>query len=229
MAYMLKVGDYDINIRTEIGSGTFGKVYRGRHSTSRIDIAAKKIVLRETQSRDESVHEHLKVLSRMVHHNHISQLMHHDFVDYVDEFEKEVHELWLITEYHPAGNLAQYCKAYRVQFEDTVRISQGCASAIAFLHNLDPRILHCDIKPGNVLITNADGIDSVKIADFGLAYYNGSSGLLNARGSVQYMPPELFAPQCIPGKSFDVFSLGVLYGHLIKAPPGQDLEDEACE
>ena len=226
----IKVGDYDINIRTELGSGTFGKVYRGRHSTRKTDIAAKKILLDGSRSAKEYVLTEVNTLSRVRHHPCILHLMHHAFLDYLDEFENEVHELWLVTELCHAGNLSDYHKSKRMEFDEKVRISRQCAGAIAFLHSMDPPILHRDIKAGNVLIKLEGGVANIKMADFGLAQSSSQKTVFSTvGGSMQYMAPELFSPQPKYRKMIDTFSLGILLGHLIKAVACQDLEDENCE
>ena len=96
MVYIVNIGDYKINIRTELGSGTFGKVYRGRHSSNRLDVAAKKIVLDGTQASKDYVLTEVHILLRVKHHPYILQIMYHQFLDYANEFNSDVHELWLI-------------------------------------------------------------------------------------------------------------------------------------
>ena len=230
MAYMVKVGDYNISIRAELGAGTFGKVYRGIHATNSIDVGAKKIVLDGSRGAKEFVQTEISNLSRVKHHPLILHLMHHEFLDYVDEFGTDVHELWLITDFCEAGNLAKYYKSNNVDFAEKVKIGRQCAGAIAFLHNMEPPMLHRDIKPGNVLIKMEEGTSRVKMADFGLAQSSDKKTVFSTvGGSMQYMSPELFSSSPKYRKSIDVFSLGVLLGHLVKAVMKQDLEDEACE
>ena len=107
------------------------------------------------------------------------------------------------------------------------RISRQCASAIAFLHNMEIIILPRDIKPVNILIKNVDDLDTVKIADFGLAQSSSKTFFSTVGGSFHYMAPELFSQNSHYRMSIDVFSLEALIGHLLKAPPRQDLEDES--
>ena len=231
MAYLLHVGDYKINIRSEMGSGTFGKVYKGKHNTRSTDVAAKKIVLDGSRGRTKDfVMNEVDALTRVKHHPYILRLLDHTFLEEIDEDDNQIHELWLVTEYCHAGNLAQYHKTNDVPFCNKVRIGRQSTGAIAFLHDMDPSILHRDIKPSNLLIKREGGIDTGKIADFGLAQSSSKKTVFSTvGGSMQYMSPELFSSAPKYRKSIDVFSLGVLLGHLLKALHGEDLEDEDSE
>ncbi|MFN0127793.1 MAG: serine/threonine-protein kinase, partial [Verrucomicrobiales bacterium] len=85
-------------------------------------------------------------------------------------------------------------------------------------------ILHRDLKPGNILIV-PDG--TPKITDFGLAqplheqrinFALTQSGVL--AGTVEYLAPELYAPNAKPAPSADIYALGViLYEMLTGRPP----------
>ena len=224
-AHILNVGPYRIKTRKSFGRGTFGEVYLGKHRETGWEVAAKKIDLGSKDDLDESkpyAMKEVEAMLRVKHHPYILQLIHHQFVD--DE-EEDVHELWLISEFCEGGNLSAYNKSHQLAFKDKVRISRQCASAIAFLHNLEPNVVHRDIKPGNILLKDVDGMDTVKIADFGLAK-NTSKTMSTVGGSWHYMAPELYQPNARFQKSVDVYALGVLKIHLIKVKPEQELECE---
>jgi serine/threonine protein kinase len=79
-------------------------------------------------------------------------------------------------------------------------------------------IIHCDLKPANILLRN-DG--SVKITDFGLAY--GYIGNRPARSTTVitswYRPPELFLGEKVLEYSIDTWSIGCIFGELLKNVP----------
>ena len=104
--------------------------------------------------------------------------------------------------------------------------------ALSYIHNAG--ILHGDIKPGNILVTqeNAQSRFSVKITDFGLVtslredstYWSTSSVL---RGSAPFMPPEMLLGRNLDVRA-DIYSLGVTIYQLItnRLPyEGKDLRD----
>ena len=71
------------------------------------------------------------------------------------------------------------------------------------------RVLHCDIKPQNVLV---DEHNQCKLADFGTASIIGDNDILSgARGTYEFLAPECCDPgqRFFSGKAADVWALGV--------------------
>ena len=77
--------------------------------------------------------------------------------------------------------------------------------ALVYLHRQG--ILHCDLKPSNILVTNEG---AVKVLDFGISEYRGGldhPGVI--LGSVAYMAPEVIEGGR-PGEASDLYSLGTV-------------------
>ena len=90
MATYITVGDYKINNRRKLGSGTFGSVYKGVHKTRGTEVAAKNITLDGSMLEESKqyVMNEVRALSRVKHHPLILHLLDHKFVDYVDDEEE---------------------------------------------------------------------------------------------------------------------------------------------
>jgi eukaryotic-like serine/threonine-protein kinase len=102
--------------------------------------------------------------------------------------------------------------------DEALRITREAAEALAYAH--DRGVVHCDVKPENLLLQNGH----VLVADFGIARAVGSAEPLarggHLVGTAQYMSPEQALGETeLDGRS-DVYSLGcVLYEMLAGAPP----------
>eukprot|EP00270_Netrium_digitus_P016199 TRINITY_DN5786_c0_g2_i1.p1 TRINITY_DN5786_c0_g2~~TRINITY_DN5786_c0_g2_i1.p1 ORF type:complete len:332 (+),score=49.50 TRINITY_DN5786_c0_g2_i1:124-996(+) len=101
------------------------------------------------------------------------------------------------------------------------------ASALAFCHEVD--LVHCDVKPENVMLVKEDGqVVGAKLIDFGLSHdLNGAISRTTSEGSFLYVAPETLS-SFGAGKSADIWSLGVLmYAVLFADLPfeGETTED----
>ncbi|KAL3957297.1 hypothetical protein ACCO45_007875 [Purpureocillium lilacinum] len=120
----------------------------------------------------------------------------------------------------PAGSLEDQ---EFITADETISILQQCLSALTYLHESEPPIVHRDIKPGNILLQHRyPGSIYVMFADFGLA--RDSSELSTFCGSALYLAPEVYlewqsiCSNTTPRKKYtpavDVWSLGVVISEL---------------
>jgi serine/threonine protein kinase len=106
----------------------------------------------------------------------------------------------------------------------------GVCDGVHHLHELN--LVHCDLKPRNILIAENAGTAVAKVVDFGLARHmqGGSSPKRTAGGTLQYMSPEqLEARSGDPERSWDVYSLGVTLYELLVGECPIDPSFEAAE
>lgn len=123
----------------------------------------------------------------------------------------------ILMEYMPRGSLSALLELHRDEvgqwdndWQLRFPILRDIIEGLAFLHSYHPRaILHCDLKPENVLLTEG----GAKLADFGLAQFIedlSSYSSCNDHGTHGYIAPELFEPHAKFSEEGDIFSLGML-------------------
>ncbi|KAF8775508.1 hypothetical protein HU200_004936 [Digitaria exilis] len=185
----------------EIGSGGYGKVYKGI-LVDGTSVAIKRAEYGSKQGALEFKNE-IELLSR-VHHKNLVSLI---------GFCYEQGEQMLVYEYVSNGTLRQNLQARGIylDWKKRLRITLGSARGLAYLHELaNPPIIHRDVKSTNILL---DDNYKAKVADFGLSKLvtDTEKGHVSTqvKGTLGYLDPEYYMTQQLSEKS-DVYSFGVV-------------------
>ncbi|KAK3419483.1 hypothetical protein EUGRSUZ_G00040, partial [Eucalyptus grandis] len=193
----------------EIGSGGYGKVYKGTLPTGNL-VAIKRAQQGSMQGGVEFKNE-IELLSR-VHHKNLVSLV---------GFCLEQGEKLLVYEFLPNGTLKESLSGksgIRLDWARRLKVAIGAARGLAYLHELaNPPIIHRDIKSTNILL---DDHLNAKVADFGLSkpMGDGERGHVTTqvKGTMGYLDPEYYMTQQLTEKS-DVYGFGVLMLELLTA------------
>jgi WD40 repeat protein len=126
---------------------------------------------------------------------------------------------YLVMEYVPGVSLQQRLdRDGPLELEEVLRIALQTASGLAAAHAQG--VVHRDVKPANILL--ADGIERVKLTDFGLARAADDATITHSGylpGTPAYMAPEQASGEGVDHRA-DLFSLGsVLYAMCTARPP----------
>eukprot|EP01018_Ginkgo_biloba_P033210 Gb_05507 [translate_table: standard] len=205
--------------KEQLGTGAFGKVYKGRLSDGR-DIAVKKLD-KVLQEGEKEFRTEMAIIGT-THHKNLVQL-----IGFCDESS---HRL-LVYEYLSNGSLDTLLFDQKVflGWNLRVQIALGVARGIAYLHEeCRTQIIHCDIKPQNILL---DDDYNAKISDFGLAKLLGKDQtrtFTTARGTRGYLSPEWQRNLPISVK-VDVYSFGMMLLEIICCRKNVCLEAEEKE
>ncbi|KAJ4796820.1 Serine/threonine-protein kinase [Rhynchospora pubera] len=186
--------------KEEIGKGLSGVVYRGVLDDKRV-VAVKK--LSDVKQGEEEFWAEVSVIGRI---NHINLVRMFGFCS------ESKHRL-LVYEHIENQSLDKHLfnNNMKLQWNDRFKIAFGTAKGLAYLHHECLEwIIHCDVKPENILLTRDF---EPKIADFGLAKLSKRDGLgfnfSHMRGTMGYMAPEWALSLPVTSK-VDVYSYGVV-------------------
>lgn len=196
------------SVLEELGSGSFGKVYKALKIDTR-QIYAVKCLNKHFLIKN-------KQLQYAISECKIMKSLSHPFILKIHYAFQTPKNLYMVLDYCPNGDLLAH-------LQETVRLTENvckfyCAEillAIEYLHSLD--IVYRDLKPENILL---DHFGHVKMADFGLAKENVNSMNLAMSfcGSPAYLSPELVNKEGAD-KSADVYAFGALIYELLTGLP----------
>ncbi|RVW52297.1 Rust resistance kinase Lr10 [Vitis vinifera] len=199
---------FTANYSTTLGSGGFGVVYKGLFLNG-VKIAVKVLNRSPDRQAGEQFMAEVGTIGRTYHMNlvRLYGFCHDQFMSA------------LVYEYLENGSLDKYLfsEAREIEWEKLHHIAVGTAKGIAYLHEeCVQRIIHYDIKPGNVLL---DANFFPKVADFGLAKLcnrdNTHLTVSGYRGTPGYSAPEFLLKNHPITHKCDVYSFGMLLFEIV--------------
>ncbi len=205
------------NFRVErlIGRGGMAEVYYGMDVKLQRPVAIK-VFDAETSAQQSQANRFLQEARMMAQwrHNHIIQIYYAG-----DETGLFYYVMEFVDGYDLASIMQVYAeKKELMPFADVLRIGEAVASALDYAHSKG--VIHRDVKPANILISN-DG--RVVLGDFGLALNLSDKSRGEVFGSPHYISPEQARRSSGAVPQSDLYSLGViLYEMLTGATPFDD-------
>jgi serine/threonine protein kinase len=198
----------------QLAVGGMGSVWRAWDELLERPVAVKQLLTQAGLSHDDTDTARLRIIREA----RITARLHHpNAVTLYDVVEHDGHPC-LIMQYVPSKSLSTLIReSGPVDIRFATRTGAELASALATAHRVG--VVHRDVKPGNVLITE-DG--SARLTDFGISHAVGdvtltSTGVLT--GTPAFLAPEVARGEQ-SGFPADVFSLGAtLYASLEGFPP----------
>ncbi|KAG8849037.1 hypothetical protein FRB96_000937 [Tulasnella sp. 330] len=185
--------DYDrlkIDINSELGRGGFGVVRRA-HLNEQV-VAVK--ILRSDESQD------LRVAYRLIREMKVwSKLRHQNILPLIGfHLSRDLDVALIVCPLEPHGSLRDYVSREAPSDIGVLHLAHDALQGLVYLHELNPPVVHGDIKAANALVTQGR---RVVLTDFGLTVatsQKGPTGLTTSRGlmgSFRWFSPELFRDQ----------------------------------
>jgi serine/threonine protein kinase len=208
-----RIGNFDLLER--IGEGAMGEVWLAEQTAPVRRRVAVKIVKAGTGSRE--------VIARFELERQALALMSHPHIAHIVEAgTTDDGRPYFAMEYVPGIPLTKYCDQHRLGIDARLELFTLVCEAVQHAHHKG--VIHRDLKPGNLLVTEIDGRPSPKVIDFGIA----KAVALNQQpsrahtmighliGTPEYMSPEQaqLSPLDVDTRA-DVYSLGVVLHELL--------------
>ncbi|MGI6037657.1 MAG: Stk1 family PASTA domain-containing Ser/Thr kinase, partial [Limnochordia bacterium] len=197
-------------IEAKVGDGGMAQVYKAQDTLLYRPVAVK--ILREQYATDDEFVDRFRREAQAA-----ASLSHPNVVNIYD-VGQEGTIYYIVMEYVKGRNLKEIIRQEGpLPPAKAIEIAQGIALALSHAHR--HKLVHRDIKPHNILLTD-DG--QVKVTDFGIARATTSATLTQTGlviGSVHYFSPEQAKGQPVTNRS-DIYALGVvLYEMLVGQLP----------
>lgn len=185
----------------KIGVGGMADVYRGYDELLGRTVAIK--ILHANFASDEGFVGRFKREAQ-----NAGRLSHPNIVNMYDVgYDQGYH--YIVMEYVEGQTLKEYIQERgKLSVDEAVKFAVAIAEGLEHAHAMG--IVHCDIKPHNMLITKSGRL---KVTDFGIARAMNSQNTMmytnSVMGSAHYLSPEQASGKAIDG-STDIYSLGVV-------------------
>ncbi|XP_010905750.2 receptor kinase-like protein Xa21 [Elaeis guineensis] len=219
-----------------IGRGGYGSVYKGILSPHQTIVAVKVFNL-QNHGASKSFLAECEVLRSARHRNLVKVMTCCSMIDFRGHDFKA-----LVFEFIPNGNLEKWLHPEldrrhhmeSLSLLQRLNIAIDVADAVDYLHNnCQPSIVHCDLKPSNILIDNEM---IAHVGDFGLARFMSKattisladkSSSIRIKGTLGYIAPEYGASGQV-STSGDVYSYGILLFEMLtgKSPVDDMFKDD---
>ncbi|XP_060974932.1 putative receptor-like protein kinase At3g47110 [Cannabis sativa] len=214
-----------------IGTGSFGSVFKVILDQEENVVAVKVLNLNQKGASKSFIAE-CNALRNIRHRNLVKILTCCSSIDFNgDDFKA------LVFEYMRNGSLDKWLhgenQSRGLKFIQRLSIASDVASAICYLHDhCDHPIIHCDLKPSNVLLDNEM---VAHVSDFGLAKLilntnqvsETQTSTIGMKGTIGYVPPE-YAMGGEPSKQGDMYSYGILVLEMFtgRSPTDESFKDD---
>ncbi|RLJ70632.1 serine/threonine-protein kinase [Hydrogenivirga caldilitoris] len=212
LSHQFKEGDIILGyyeVLSVIGRGDFGIVYRVRGVRGRY---RGKILALKVASNPYGVEYLWKEAQTLILFNHPNIISLQSYL-----YKKDRGELYVLYELMDVGDLKEYVLSKGgLSEKEALKVLWNITNGLAFLHSRG--YIHSDIKPENVFGKKVLKSIVWKLGDFGLLKIRGSVSVLDIKGTLGYIAPEVFRGEI--HRSSDIYSLGcLLYFTLFQRDP----------
>lgn len=193
----------DIDFQESVGSGSFGRVYKGAYKGKVVAIKRYRATAFGPKSDVDMFCREVSILFRLSSPN---------ILNFVGACLDDPSQFAILTEYFAGGSLFCLLHEQKRLLDLTSKLSIGLdvARGMAYLHGLEQPVIHRDLTSHNVLL-HEDG--RAVVADFGesrLLRNLDEDNMTKQPGNLRWMAPEVFTQCTRYSTKADVFSYALL-------------------
>uniref|UniRef100_A0A3B5BCL5 Serine/threonine-protein kinase n=1 Tax=Stegastes partitus TaxID=144197 RepID=A0A3B5BCL5_9TELE len=208
---------YQIFADEVLGSGQFGIVYGGKHRKSGRDVAIKIIDKMRFPTKQESqLRNEVAILQLNEHHKEtlfwscFKQNLHHPGIVNLECMFETPEQVFVVMEKLHGDMLEMILSSEKSRLPERLTKFLVTQILVALRHLHFKNIVHCDLKPENVLLASAEPFPQVKLCDFGFARIIGEKSFRRSVvGTPAYLAPEVLRSKGY-NRSLDMWSVGVI-------------------
>jgi serine/threonine-protein kinase len=209
-----------LRVESLIGVGAMGAVYLAEDKATGRQVALK--LLAPELGRDERFRQ------RFLRESQLAASLDHPHIVPMLASGEDAGVLYLVMAYVDGSDLRELLRREgRLEPERALRLLAQIAGALDVAHATG--LVHRDVKPGNILVTEEPEGEHAYVCDFGLArHLSSASSLTTDRGlvgTIDYIPPEQIEGGAIDGRA-DVYSLGCVLFECLAGMRPFDRESE---
>ena len=163
--------------------------------------------------------------------NILKSLNHPQIPGYIDFFKIETEQdtqVCLVQEYVDGHSLAQLLNEnWHFTEDEVIDIAIGMCRILEYLHHFSPPLIHRDIKPGNIILSEDKQphlLDFDNVKDSIQSQSQVSHGMPTIVGTYGYMPPEQSEGRPVPGS--DIYALGMTLITLLSQKDPSQMEKD---
>lgn len=207
------------HLQEKLGEGGFGIVWRAQQHDPISREAAIKLIKPGIDSEE--------VLARFQREQLVlARLDHPGIARVFDAGLSDEERPYIVMELVRGQPITSYCQQHDLSLESRIALFRLVCAALKHAH--EKGVIHRDLKPTNIFITEVNGLPQPKIIDFGIAKalnHEGQPGMTwrtrqsRLIGTPSYMSPEQTSPGQSTDARTDVYALGVLLYELIADRP----------
>jgi protein kinase D len=192
---------YQIFPEDVLGSGQFGIVYGGVHRMTGTAVAIKVIdKMRFPTKQEAALKNEVQIL----------QNLHHPGVVNLERMFESPERIFVVMEKLRGDMLEMILSSEQARLSERITKFLVTQILVALKHLHSKNIVHCDLKPENVLLSSDSDFPQVKLCDFGFARIIGEKGFRKSVvGTPAYLAPEVLRNKGY-NRSLDMWSTGVI-------------------